>query len=72
MYFKAYFEHAIERGELRIPDADLSADQFNELCKADLWVKCIFGLQRTFSEDQKSRVSNGAVDVFLANYGIKL
>jgi TetR/AcrR family transcriptional repressor of mexJK operon len=58
MHFKAYFGQAIERGELRIADVDLAANQFNEFCKAALWVKCIFGLQSTFSEDQISRVAN--------------
>lgn len=67
----AYFKHAIDRGELAIEDTDLAADQFAELCKADLFPKLMFGIQETFSEDEIGRVADGAVDTFIARYGTK-
>ncbi|MEO0654609.1 MAG: TetR/AcrR family transcriptional regulator [Pseudomonadota bacterium] len=67
----AYFNQAIERGELIIDDCDLAADQFIELCKADLFPKLMFGMQDSFSEDEIERVANGAVATFMARYGAK-
>lgn len=66
----AYFQCAVERGELRIDDIDLAADQFAELCKADLFVKQVFGIQNTFTEAEIARVIDGAVEVFMARYGV--
>ncbi|MEO0830165.1 MAG: TetR/AcrR family transcriptional regulator [Pseudomonadota bacterium] len=64
-----YFEAAMERGELQISDLELAADQFAELCKADLFPRLIMGLSSYFSSAEKSRVAEGAVDLFLARYG---
>ena len=64
-----FFELAIERGELRIDDKELAACQFAELCKADLFLKIVFGIQRDFEQNEIDRVINGAVAVFLARYG---
>lgn len=66
-----YFRQAIARGELRIDDLNLAADQFSELCKADLWPRMIMGMTRTFTEEQRARVAAGAVEMFLARYGTK-
>ncbi|SLN33774.1 TetR/AcrR family transcriptional regulator [Roseisalinus antarcticus] len=65
----AYFEDAIDRGELAIEDLPLAADQFHELCKADLFPRLIFALDKTFAQDQKQRIVDGAVETFLARYG---
>jgi AcrR family transcriptional regulator len=65
----SYLSAACDRGELRIDDMDLAADQFAELCKADLWPKLVFGLQSSFSEAEIARVVDGAVDTFMARYG---
>lgn len=64
-----YLREAVDRNELRIADFDLAADQFAELCKADLWPKLVFGIIRTVSEAEKARVIDGAVTTFLARYG---
>ena len=64
-----YFELAIARGELHIDDLRLAAEQFPELCKADLWTKMVFGIQREFTVDEIARVVDGAVDMFLSRYG---
>jgi len=65
----AYFRVAMARGELQIEDVPLAAEQFTELCKADLWPRLIMGLQRDFTQEERDRVANGAVDMFLARYG---
>jgi AcrR family transcriptional regulator len=65
----AYFEEACARGELEIDDLRLAADQFSELCKADLFPRLIFGIAATFTAEERRRVAEGAVETFLARYG---
>ena len=67
----AYFRQAIERGELEIEDCDLAADQFAELCKAELFSKMLLGIQDRFSDEEFARIRDGAVDMFMARYGAK-
>jgi AcrR family transcriptional regulator len=64
-----YLEQAQTRGEMAIPDLELAADQFAELCKADLWTRAVFGIQSRFSDTEIDRVVDGAVTTFLARYG---
>lgn len=64
-----YLSAARDRGEVRIDDLDLAADQFAELCKADLWTKLVFGLREEFSTDEIARVVDGALETFMARYG---
>lgn len=64
-----YMRDAVARGELRIDDYDLAADQFAELCKANIWVRSAFGVQTEFTEGEIARVIDGAVETFLARYG---
>tara|TARA_R110002094_G_scaffold176023_2_gene156156 strand:- start:40 stop:657 length:618 start_codon:yes stop_codon:yes gene_type:complete len=64
-----YFEGAVARGELRIDDYGLAADQFGELCKADKWPRLIFGVSTTVADSEMDRVVDGAVETFLARYG---
>ncbi|MDJ0820217.1 MAG: TetR/AcrR family transcriptional regulator [Paracoccaceae bacterium] len=64
-----YLQAAMLRGEVQIDDMDLAADQFAELCKADLWPKLIFGLKDSFSDAEITRIVDGAVDTFMARYG---
>jgi AcrR family transcriptional regulator len=64
-----YFEGAVARGELAIDDMQLAADQFGELCKADIWPRLIFGVISTVSEADIDRVVRGAVEMFMARYG---
>lgn len=65
----AYFDEACARGELAIDDYILAADQFGELCKADLWMRLIFGVIKEVHTSEIDRVVDGAVDTFLARYG---
>lgn len=64
-----YFQEAAARGELLIDDFGLAADQFGELCKADIWPRLIFGVAKTFSDAEIDRVVSGAVETFMARYG---
>jgi len=66
---KDYLRAAAGRGELAIEDFDLAADQFAELCKADLWPRVVFGIDRRFSDEEVARVIDGAVETFMARYG---
>lgn len=66
---KEYLSISQERGELKIDDLNLAADQFVELCKADLHPKLIFGIQTCFSEVEIGRIVDGAVSTFMARYG---
>lgn len=63
-----YFEAADARGDLRISDVALAADQFAELCKADIFPKILFGVQTSFAPQELTRVIDSAVEVFLARY----
>lgn len=64
-----YLRAACARGELEIEDVALASDQFAELCKADLWGKLVFGIQSSFTDEEISRVVDGAVETFMARYG---
>lgn len=64
-----YFDKASARGELAIDDYGLAADQFGELCKADLWMRLVFGVIKEVTEDEINHVVDHAVETFLARYG---
>ena len=65
----AYLQKAVAAGELHIDDFDLAADQFAELCRADLFPRLVFGIDKSFEKEEIQRVIVGAVDMFLARYG---
>jgi AcrR family transcriptional regulator len=65
----AYFRQAEARGELRMDDHVMAADQFGELCKADVWPRLIFGVTDNVTEAEITRVVENAVETFLARYG---
>ena len=65
----AFLGLAVSRGELQIEDIDLAAYQFAELCKADIFLKRVFGVRADFTQDEIDRVIDGAVAMFLARYG---
>ncbi len=66
-----YLRGACARGELRIEDIDLAADQFHELCKADLYLRSVCGYADQITEAEIARVIDGAVSMFLARYGVR-
>jgi len=65
----AYFVEAVKRGELRIDDVRLAAQQFDTLMKADVFVKMVFNVIESPDPKAMDRVIEGAVDTFLARYG---
>ena len=65
-----YLACATERGELAIDDIDLAADQFTQLCKADLQDRMIFGTTPCCTAKDAIRVIDGAVSMFMARYGV--
>jgi len=64
-----YFEAAIARGELAIEDQTLAADQFAELCKANLFSRRVLNLQDSFTTAEIDNVIDAAIAMFLARYG---
>ena len=67
----SYFDKAVARGDLVIPDVDMAADQFSELCRVKLWVRAVFGIQSEFSQREIDDVVKNAVDTFLARFEAK-
>lgn len=66
-----YLQLAADRGELAITDFDLAADQFTQLCKADLHDRLIFGMADCCTPKDVDRIANGAVEMFMARYGAR-
>jgi AcrR family transcriptional regulator len=66
-----YLAQAVSRGELQIDDLELASDQFVELCKADIFPRLLTGVMREVTPEQKARVIDGAVAMFLARYGAR-
>lgn len=66
-----YMTRAAARGELEIDDMNLAADQFAELCKADIHARLIFGVSDCCAPRDTRRVIDGAVEMFLSRYGTK-
>lgn len=65
-----FLKGATSRGELEeIEDYELAAYQFMELCKAELWVKCLMGLEAEFTAERREKVIESAIEMFLARYG---
>ncbi|ALG89055.1 MULTISPECIES: TetR/AcrR family transcriptional regulator [Actibacterium] len=68
-HITAFLAQAVARGDLVIEDIPLAADQFSELCKADLFLRMVFGMNRRFTSEEINRVIDGAVATFMARYG---
>ncbi len=64
-----YFEQAAARGELAIEDRCLAAHQFAELCKAEVFPRLCLRIQPDFTEEDRRRILDGAVETWLARYG---
>jgi AcrR family transcriptional regulator len=67
-----YLRCAVDRGELTIDDIPLAADQFAQLCKADLHDRLVFGTAPRCTPRDAARVINGAVAMFMARYETKV
>ena len=65
-----YLRCYVDNGQLVIDDFDLAADQFAQLCKAGVHEKLIFGMAETITPELAQRSIRGAVEMFLARYGV--
>lgn len=66
-----YLAKAVARGELAIDDLPFAADQFAALCKVTLHEQVIFGVADCCPPKMADQVVRGAVEMFLARYGVK-
>jgi AcrR family transcriptional regulator len=66
-----YLQKCVARGALVIDDIPLAAEQFVQLCKADLHERLIFGMSDCCTPMNRKRVVDGAVRMFMASYGAK-
>lgn len=64
----SYLAEAVARGELAICDIPMAADQFAELCKADLFTRRLMGVADPPGPEARARVARAAVETFLARY----
>ena len=68
-----FLNAAIQRGLLNIPDVDLAAYQFTELCLAGLFRQCIFAYRtKAPSAAEIEHIVSSGVDMFLKFYGTDL
>jgi TetR/AcrR family transcriptional repressor of mexJK operon len=63
-----YLDSPKAQATLRIDDSMLAADQLAQLCRADLMLKVLFGIQNNPSAEEIDRVAAEAVKTFLARY----
>jgi len=65
-----YLKMATDRGELNVDDANLAAFQFSSLCKTEIFDKRVFGVRDSYTKAEIDRIIDGAVEMFLARYGV--
>ncbi|GAA3860096.1 TetR/AcrR family transcriptional regulator [Celeribacter arenosi] len=66
-----YLSQAAARGEVRIDDFDLAAEQFLELCKVRAVTLCTFQPRVSVDAAERDKIIRNAVDMFLSHYGVK-
>jgi AcrR family transcriptional regulator len=66
-----HLRHYVAQGRLKIDDLDLAAEQFVQLCKAGVQERRLFGVAETITPEAVGRSVRGAVDMFLARYGVE-
>ncbi|SFK11543.1 TetR/AcrR family transcriptional regulator [Celeribacter neptunius] len=66
-----YLAACVARGDLRIDDIDLAAEQFAELCKVRLIPARVFQAAPGFDDTRKQKIIDSAVEMFLARYGVQ-
>lgn len=65
-----YLRRLVDAGELAIPDIDLAAYQFADLCMTGIFRQCLFGYRtETPTREEIERNVASGVSVFLAAYG---
>lgn len=63
-----FFEDCEPHDVLAIDDPAMAADQFAELCKANLFARAVFGVQTKFTKKEKAKVAREAITTFMARY----
>ncbi|MFQ6546372.1 TetR/AcrR family transcriptional regulator [Aestuariibius sp. 2305UL40-4] len=63
-----YLDQQIAAGKLKIKDCALAADQFAEMCKADIFPCMVFGIDQKPSKDRIEHIVDEAVETFMARY----
>ncbi|MFW5655209.1 MAG: TetR/AcrR family transcriptional regulator [Roseicyclus sp.] len=63
-----YLDSPPARAALDIEDVALAADQLAQLCRADLMLKVLFGIEKDPPEHEIDRIAGEAVRTFLARY----
>lgn len=66
-----FLREAVARGQLRIDDFDLAADQFAALCKGCLQDQLMLCPEPCCTPAEVDRVITGAVAMFMASYGVR-
>lgn len=66
-----YLEKCIRRGELKIPDLELAADQLIELASVTTHNRALFLGIQSVDKEMLRKVNRSAVDMFLAYYGTR-
>jgi AcrR family transcriptional regulator len=67
----AYLEARAKRNEVAIPDCQLAASQFMNMCQASLFLPFIFQAAPPPSPERIAQVVESATRMFLAGYGVK-
>lgn len=65
---RTYLDRQVAAGRLAVPDTDLAAEQFLNLCSAGILKKLLFAVADNVDQAARARNVTGAVDVFLAAY----
>jgi AcrR family transcriptional regulator len=66
-----HLRQQVAEGQLKVDDLDLAAEQFVQLCKAGVQERLLFGMADTITPEAVGRSVRGAVDMFLARYGVE-
>lgn len=69
--FAAYLEVHVQAKELAIPDCQLAASQFMQMCQASLFLRFIFQASPPPSAERIAEVVESATRMFLAAYQVK-
>ncbi len=69
--FAAYLEAHVQAGEIAIPDCQLAASQFMQMCQASLFLRFIFQAAPPPSSERIAEVVESATRMFLAGYQVK-
>ena len=66
-----YLDVHVRAGELAIPDCQLAASQFMQMCQASLFLRFIFQAAPSPSSERIAEVVESATRMFLAAYQTK-